>query len=112
MTLGAGQISTANLPWNGRGVTRAKSRFQTGYIRRLTIKCQALQRKKSKKYAALDKQHSDADKRQRGRRREQDNKAQHRPRLKIVASECFGLSRVRCAGWNGMDLLVQAQERV
>ena len=32
MTLGAGQISTANLPWNGRGVTRAKSRFQTGYI--------------------------------------------------------------------------------
>nr|DAQ18080.1 MAG TPA: hypothetical protein [Caudoviricetes sp.] len=34
MTLGAGQISTANLPWNGRGVTRAKSRFQTGYIRR------------------------------------------------------------------------------
>ena len=79
---------------------------------RLTIKCQALQRKKSKKYAALDKQHSDADKRQRGRRREQDNKAQHRPRLKIVASECFGLSRVRCAGWNGMDLLVQAQERV
>lgn len=80
--------------------------------RRLTIKCQALQRKKSKKYAALDKQHSDADKRQRGRRREQDNKAQHRPRLKIVASECFGLSRVRCAGWNGMDLLVQAQERV
>lgn len=82
------------------------------YYRRLTIKCQALQRKKSKKYAALDKQHSDADKRQRGRRREQDNKAQHRPRLKIVASECFGLSRVRCAGWNGMDLLVQAQERV
>ena len=81
-------------------------------LRRLTIKCQALQRKKSKKYAALDKQHSDADKRQRGRRREQDNKAQHRPRLKIVASECFGLSRVRCAGWNGMDLLVQAQERV
>jgi hypothetical protein len=28
----AGQISTANLSWNGRGVTRAKSRFQTGYI--------------------------------------------------------------------------------
>lgn len=30
--------------------------------------------KKVKKCAALDKQHSDAEKRQRGRRREQDNK--------------------------------------
>ena len=69
-------------------------------------------KKRVKKNAALDKQHSDAEKRQRGRRREQDDKAQHRPRLKIVASECFGLSRVRCAGWYGMDLLVQAQERV
>lgn len=32
MTLGGGQISTAYPLWNGRGVTRAKSRFQTGYI--------------------------------------------------------------------------------
>ena len=32
MTVGGLKISTANLPWNGRGVTRAKSRFQTGYI--------------------------------------------------------------------------------
>ena len=35
---------------------------------------------------------------QRGRRREQDNKAGKRTCKKIVASECFGLSRVRCAG--------------
>lgn len=32
--------------------------------------------------------------------------------LKIVASECFGSSRVRCAGWCGVNLLAQAQERV
>lgn len=35
-----------------------------------------------KKYAAPDKQHTDAEKRQRGRRREYDNKAGERPRLK------------------------------
>ena len=34
-----------------------------------------------KKCAALDKQHTDAEKRQRGRRREQDNKAGMRPRF-------------------------------
>ena len=38
--------------------------------------------KKVKKCAALDKQHTDAEKRQRGRRREQDNKAGKRPRFK------------------------------
>ena len=48
---------------------------------RLTIKSQALKRKKSKKCAALDKQHTDAEKRQRGRRREQDDKAGMRPRF-------------------------------
>ena len=31
---------------------------------------------------------------------------------KIVASECFGLSRVRCAGWYSMYLLARVQERV
>ena len=37
--------------------------------------------KKAKKCAVLDKQHTDAEKRQRGRRREQDNKAGMRPRF-------------------------------
>lgn len=37
--------------------------------------------KKVKKCAALDKQHTDAEKRQRGRRREQDDKAGMRPRF-------------------------------
>ena len=37
---------------------------------------------KSEKYAALDKQHSDAERSQRGRRGKQDNKAQHLPREK------------------------------
>ena len=49
--------------------------------RRLTIKCQAPKRRLCKKCAALDKQHTDAEKRQRGRRREQDNKAGMRPRF-------------------------------
>ena len=40
-----------------------------------------LKMKKVKKCAALDKQHTDAEKRQRGRRREQDNKAGMRPRF-------------------------------
>lgn len=31
---------------------------------------------------------------------------------KIVASECFDLSRVRCAGWHRMKLFAQAQERI
>ena len=59
------------------------SKWLLKYFRRLTIKCQALKRKKSKKYAALDKQHSDTEKRQRGRRREQDDKAGIRPRQKM-----------------------------
>ena len=58
---------------------KAYPRFHT--FRRLTIKSQALKRKKSKKCAALDKQHTDAEKRQRGRRREQDDKAGMRPRF-------------------------------
>ena len=67
--------------------------------------------KKMKKHAALDKQHSDAERNPRGRRREQHNKAQHHPRKRILASECFGLSRVRCAGWRRIKMLAQAQER-
>ncbi len=59
--------------WNAYGYGKAE--------RRLTIKSQALKRKKSKKCAALDKQHTDAEKRQRGRRREQDDKAGMRPRF-------------------------------
>lgn len=39
-------------------------------------------KKKQKKSAALDKQHTDADQKQRGRRGEQDNKAGMRPRQK------------------------------
>ena len=30
---------------------------------------------------------------------------------KMVASECFGLSRVRCAGWYSWKLYAQVQER-
>lgn len=48
---------------------------------RLTIKSQAPNEDFAKKCAALDKQHSDAEKRQRGRRGEQDNKAGMRPRF-------------------------------
>ena len=39
--------------------------------------------KKAKKCAVLDKQYTDAEKRQRGRRREQDNKAGKRPTLQL-----------------------------
>ena len=65
--------------------SHCEKEHNTDYVinhkRRLTIKSQALKRKKSKKCAALDKQHTDAEKRQRGRRREQDDKAGMRPRF-------------------------------
>ena len=39
-------------------------------------------------------------------------KPENAPDSKIAASGCFGLSRVRCAGWYSMYLLARVQERV
>lgn len=64
-----------------------------------------------KRYAALDKQHSAA-----GKGSEGDGESKKKkPSIaleKIVASECFGWSRVRCAGWLCIKFLAQAQERI
>ena len=60
----------------------ADARVKSGkYIKKTNYEMSSAKMKKVKKCAALDKQHSDAEKRQRGRRREQDNKAGMRPRF-------------------------------
>ncbi len=60
---------------------------------------------------ALDKQHRDAEKktaRATERARQQSRKT---PLQKNAASECFGLSRVRCAGWLVRFVFVRSGSR-